>query len=96
MKTTGLLLAAVFILSSTTSMAAEYNKKNKSYKSSTSNSQNINNRPTRTSDAFARDDVSGMPVNPRIQPRTNTIDQEDFGRRAMEGDELGGSGTLRR
>ncbi len=93
MKKTGVVLASLLILATSTSMAADYyntSPKKKSYPPPTSNSQNINNR-TNSYDAFAHDDVSAMPTNPRVSQKVSREKDIDFGRRAMEEEVSGGT-----
>jgi hypothetical protein len=96
MKKSGVVLASLLIVATSTSMAADYygsSPKKKTYPAPTSNSQNINNR-TNPYEPFARDDVSAMPTNPRVSQKTSKAKDIDFGRRAME-EEISG-GTLKK
>ncbi|QLY23994.1 hypothetical protein [Bdellovibrio sp. KM01] len=96
MKLKGLVLTSIFVIASSTSMAADYSKsKNKPYPPP-SNSENINTRHPKSSDPWARDDVSAMPTNPRVSRPSNSLDLNDFGRRAMEDESTTDNNTLRR
>lgn len=98
MKLKGLVLTAFFVISASTSMAADYSKsKNKPYTTApTTNSENINTPQPRSASPWARDDVSAMPTNPRVTRPSNNLDLNDFGRRAMEDESTTDNNTLRR
>ncbi|WP_413293656.1 hypothetical protein ACLSU7_00990 [Bdellovibrio sp. HCB185ZH] len=98
MKLKGLVLTSIFVMATSTSMAADYSKsKNKPYPAAPrTNSENLNTRHPNSANPWARDDVSAMPTNPRVSRPSNNLDLNDFGRRAMEDESTVDNNTLRR